>query len=142
MAIDLIPLATLKVQLKPPITIEGGPTGTRMIFEVVSADVEGERLRGQLKGAAAADWLLIGPHGTAMLDVRVTLETDDGADIYLHYHGRSDVSAGIRFPLTIYVAPLFETGDPRYAWLNRVQAVGKGVVTEDLALTYEWYELR
>ena len=28
-----------------------------------------------------------------------------------------------------YVAPVFETGDPRYAWLNAVQAVGKGKLT-------------
>ncbi len=44
--------------------------------------------------------------------------------------------------MTIYVTPLLETGYPRYAWLNKVQAVGKGIVTEDLALTFEWYSLR
>ena len=45
-------------------------------------------------------------------------------------------------PLTVYVAPRFETGDERYAWLNRIQAVGKGTVNEDLSVDYEWYEVR
>jgi len=47
-----------------------------------------------------------------------------------------------RSPSTIYVAPRFETSDERYAWLNRVQAIGKGIVNEDLLLDYEWYEVR
>ena len=37
--------------------------------------------------------------------------------------------------------PLFETGDDRYRWLNRVQAVAKGVL-DGLALTYEVCEVR
>jgi hypothetical protein len=45
-------------------------------------------------------------------------------------------------PATIYVTPRFETGDERYAWLNRIQAVGKGTVHEDLSLDYEWHEIR
>jgi hypothetical protein len=39
------------------------------------------------------------------------------------------------------VTPRFETGDVRYAWLNRIQAVGKGNL-EGSRLTYDWYELR
>lgn len=27
-------------------------------------------------------------------------------------------------------------------WLNRIQAVGKGTVNEDLSVDYEWYEVR
>ncbi|MGA7912893.1 MAG: hypothetical protein WCC30_15295 [Candidatus Dormiibacterota bacterium] len=40
-------------------------------------------------------------------------------------------------------APLYDTADPRYAWLNKIQAVAKGVVTPDLSrLDYEIFELR
>ncbi|MFI4972541.1 MAG: hypothetical protein ACHP7H_07670 [Hyphomicrobiales bacterium] len=40
-------------------------------------------------------------------------------------------------------APLYDTADPRYAWLNKIQAVAKGVVTPDLRrLDYEIFELR
>jgi hypothetical protein len=56
--------------------------------------------------------------------------------------GRLDASQGLDLPETMYVTPRFETGDERYMWLNRIQAVGKGIVGEDLSLDYEWYELR
>ena len=39
--------------------------------------------------------------------------------------------------------PVFETGDPRYSWINEVQAVGKGVLSADKTrLDYEICELR
>jgi hypothetical protein len=39
--------------------------------------------------------------------------------------------------------PVFETGDPRYSWINEVQAAGKGVLSADKTrLDYEIYELR
>ena len=38
--------------------------GRRVIVEVASIEVKGDRLRGEMMGAAAADWLLIGPEGT------------------------------------------------------------------------------
>ena len=53
-----------------------------------------------------------------------------------------DLSKGMQFPMTVYVAPRFETGDERYAWLNRIQAVGMGTLNEDLSVDYEWYEVR
>lgn len=39
-------------------------------------------LRGQLEGVTA-DRTLIGPEGTALFDVRITLRADDGAAIYV-----------------------------------------------------------
>ena len=143
MAIDLVPLCTLRVQLKPSIQVNAGPAGTRLIVEVASAQVKGDRLHGELLGAAAADWMIVGPEGTAMVDVRATLQTDDGAIIFVQYNGRLDTSQGLQFPMTAYVAPLFETGDERYAWLNRIQAVGKGIMPADLSrIDYEVYELQ
>ena len=142
MAVELVPLWTLRIQLKPPIAAGAGPAGTRLIVEVVSAQVKGDRLRGEILGAAAADWMIAGPEGTGTVDARVTLQTDDGAVIFVQYNGRLDASPGSQFPMTAYVAPRFETGDERYAWLNRIQAVGKGILYEDLSLDYEWYEVR
>ena len=50
----------------------------------------GERLNGTGKGNAAADWMRTGEVGIASLDVRVVVETDDGALIYITYEGRAD----------------------------------------------------
>ena len=142
MAIELVPLCTMRVQLKPPIEVGTGPAGTRLIFEAESLKFDGDRFSGEMVGTASGDWLLIGPEGTGTLDIRATFRTHDGAIVFGQYYGRLDASQGLDLPKTIYVTPRFETGDERYAWLNRVQAVGKGVVHEDLALDYEWYELR
>jgi hypothetical protein len=89
---------------------------------------------------AAADWLTVGPDGTGTLDVRATLETDDGALIYNAYRGRLDLTQPVG-SAPIYAAPLYETGDERYAWINKIQAVGKGM-TDGQILEYEIYELR
>lgn len=138
MAIELVPLCEVEVTLAEPIVVGPGPAGTRLIGEVRSARASG-RLTGSLKGNAAADWLLL-QGGVGLLDVRVTIETDDGAVIFAQYNGRMDVSEGIGGK-PVYVAPRFETGDPRYAWLNLVQAVGKGQLS-GTTLRYEWYEVR
>jgi hypothetical protein len=144
MAIRLVPLCALRVQLNPPIEVGAGCAGTRLIIEVASIQAKGDRLRAEMMGAAVADWVLIGPDGTGTLDVRATLRTDDDAIIFMQYNGKvdSDLSQGLQLPVTVYVAPRFETCDERYTWLNRVQAIGKGTAHEDLSLDYEWYEVR
>jgi len=113
-----------------------------MVFEIASVQVKGDRLSGEMLGAAAADWVTVGPEGTGTLDIRETIRTDDGATIFVQYQGKLDLSKGMQFPMTAYVAPRFETSDERYAWLNRIQAVGKGTLNEDLSVDYEWYEVR
>lgn len=141
MALELVPLCTAVVTLAPPIMIPGTPSGTRIIGEVKAMEVTGERIRASLHGAAAADWLVVSPDGTlGTADVRVTWETVDGALVFARYNGRLDMTA---FPPTVYVAPLFDTGDERYLWLTRIQAVAKGVFSADMStLTYEMYEVR
>lgn len=141
MAIDLVPLGTARIQLQPFITLEGTPRGTRHIVEFTDITIEGERLSAKQRGAAAADWLLVDSAGTGALDVRYCAETADGALVYASYAGRVDLSVGL-FAATVYATPLFETGDTRYSWLNKLQAVAKGTIDESLVLTYEVYELR
>jgi hypothetical protein len=133
MALELVPLCTLTVNLAPTINV----SPTLVIGEVTGARAEGERLNGSLKGAAAADWLQVSPDGYGTLDVKVTLETDDGAIVHATYSGRLLFDT-----MTVYAAPLFNTGDERYAWLNRIQAVSKGTFQPDGTLIYEMYELR
>jgi hypothetical protein len=142
MTIELIPLCTATITLADPILIPDTPAGMRVIAEVEDWTVEGERLNAKLRGHAAADWLTVSAQMIGTVDVRGLLETDDGAVIYTYYSGRLDLSQG---PGTspAYSAPLYETGDERYAWLNKIQAVAKGVVTPDgHQLVYEICEVR
>ena len=137
MALELVPLGMITAELSSPFVLSDTPVGGRWIFEVESAVVEGDRLSAKLKGNAAADWLVVAPDGTGTLDVRLLVETDDGALIFVQYHGRVDVASGG----PTYATPRFETGDDRYRWLNKIQAVAKGTL-DGSTLTYELYELR
>lgn len=131
----LKPLCTATYELGEVTTIDAGDHGTRIVAEILGARFEGERLKASLVGRAAADWAAIDPDGRVLVDVRLTLKTDDGVPILVHYQGRGHVSSA-----ATYSAPLFETGDERYAWLTRIQAVGKSVL-EGSTLRYEMYEV-
>ena len=137
---ELVPLCTLEATIGGMHMIGTGPAGARTIAEVSGGSMSGERVNGTVKGNAAADWMLTSKDGIATLDVRVVVETDDGALIYITYEGRADWSEG---PGTkpIYMAPKFETSDERYTWLNSVQAVGKGQLGPG-TVTYEIAEVR
>lgn len=146
---QLQPLMTLRADLKPPQEIGAGPYGTRMIFEVTGGHFEGDSLQGHLR-TCGGDWVLIGADGFGRMDVRVTLETDDGALLYLQYHGTLEMNASVMQALqggdaTNYgdqyfmTAPRLETGDPRYTWLSQIVAVGEGRVLPGPAVEYRVY---
>jgi hypothetical protein len=142
MSIELVPLCTATARLSAPFFVPDTPMGTRVIAEVTSFDFEGERLRAHVKGNAGADWLTLSAQGLGTLDVRCLIETDDEALIFVSYRGRLDLSGGPGASAS-YAAPLFDTGDERYAWINRIQAVAKGQISDGGAtLVYEMYELR
>ena len=142
MPIELVPLATATITFRNTFVLPRTPAGTRMIAEVHDAVFEGDRLRGRLKGHAAADWMTLSPELVGTLDVRGLLETHDGALVYSWYHGRLDLSKPVGSS-PIYAAPLYESGDERYTWLNTIQAVAKGALSEDArTLTYEIHEVR
>ncbi len=141
--IEFVPFCTAIVDIGPNLAIGTGPAGDRSIGEIRAVTVEGERLRGTLAGSAAADWITrTGAIG--VIDVRMAIRTDDGALIFVQYGGRLDLSnpaSGIH----AYIAPVFETGDERYTWLNRVQGAGKGRLVagpDGARLEYEIYEIR
>jgi Protein of unknown function (DUF3237) len=115
-------LFTMKATLAPTTVVQGGPQGSRAIVPVTGGTFEGPKLKGTVV-PPGGDWVTVRADGSFKLDVRVTLLTEDGAAIHVTYNGIGVRKDG-RTPLR--TAPLFETGDPRYAWLNSVQAVGLG----------------
>jgi hypothetical protein len=119
-------IAHVAVQLGDAHALFKAPYGARLNVDVLAARVEGPRIKASLLGLAAADWVTVAPDGqTGALDVRATLKTDDGAIVYTEYRGRVRFSPdGLNQVVT---SPRFETGDARYAWLNGIQCIGKGI---------------
>jgi hypothetical protein len=137
--ITLDPLCTMTLQLKDRYAAGGAPTGQRLIAEIADARLSG-RLAGRLAGRSSADWFTMTASGVGLPDVRLGIQTDDGALVLIRYFGRIRLVPGQQS--FAFVAPVFETGDPRYDWLNEVQAVGKGVMAADRTrLDYEFYEV-
>ena len=128
-------LMTYRATLKAPVIVGTGPTGMRQIFDVTGGTFEGPKLRGTLL-PSGADWIQFGADGIGRLDVRATLATDDGANIYMQYYGIGDFAAaadtlqrGESFDygdIYFVTSPRFETGDERYTWLNRLVCVAEG----------------
>jgi len=117
----------MRLRLTTAATEEIGPTphGTLSIFPITGGSFEGERLRGTVLGGGA-DWVTATADGTFELDLRVTLETDDGALIHMTFTGvRDDANHYFR------TLPRFETAAPKYAFLNRLLAVGTGEIHAD-----------
>ena len=115
-------LGTLRADTGTRTVVENGPQGTRTIVEVVGGRFEGPRLKATVL-IPAGDWITNRADGSYRLDVRLTLKTDDGALILLTYNGIGQTTST---GASLRVAPLFETGDSRYVWLTRLQAIGVG----------------
>jgi hypothetical protein len=129
-------LMTLQVTVAGPQKIGAVPHGTRVTAPITEGRFGGPRLRGRVL-PGGADWTLLRGDGVLELDLRLTLQTDDGALIHMTSfglrHGPPEVIAALGRgekvdPSEYYfrTIPHFETGDPRYGFLNRLLAVSTG----------------
>jgi len=134
--LNLQPLFKAEIALAAPQELGDTPQGRRRIIGITGGRFSGERLSGRVL-PGGADWQVIRADGVADLDARYTLETNDGALIYVrnrgYRHGPPEIlkrlNEGQAVDPTAYymrTTPRFETGDARYAWLNRIVCVASG----------------
>jgi hypothetical protein len=111
------------------------PLGLRFNAYISGGEITGPRLRGRVR-PVGADWLTVRTDGVGILDVRATMETHDGALIYVEYRGVMDlgpdgyqrvVSGNPPAKVSIQTAPRFLTSHPDYLWLNRLQCLNFGM---------------
>ena len=142
----LEPLFRATVEIGAPLSVGMTPLGERRIIPITGGRFDGEKLSGDVL-PGGADWQLVRPDGTALLEARYTLRTRDGALVYVRNRGvRSGPPEALARiargeavdPASYYfrTVPQFETGAPQYAWLNDLVAVcsaarGAGAVTLD-----------
>lgn len=109
-------LLRLVLETHPPNTV-----GDRLIVPVSGGTFEGSKLKGTIVGPSG-DWIEKRRDGSNVLDVRLLLKTDDAQNIYMSWHGIAYPMQG--GALFARITPVFETGAPRYLWLNNVVSVG------------------
>ena len=133
---ELRHLCDIVAELGAPMELGEGRGGKRRIIPITGGTVTGERLNGTVLNLGA-DWQTIFAGGAAELDTRYSMQTHDGALIDIrnfgYRHGPQEVIAAVGRgeqvdPSLYYMRthPRFETGDPRYAWLNAMICVGTG----------------
>lgn len=143
MTIELLawePLFVMRLDVAYDRAQQIGGEARRGIFPVDGGSFEGLRLRGRVLGGGA-DWVSWRGDGTMIIDVRTSLETDDGALIAMRYEGLArptSAEAAEKFArrepgqyedMYIHTTPRFETAHPDYSWLNGVVAVSNGART-------------
>ena len=113
------------------------PPGRRRIVPLVGGTFTGPRLRGTLVPGAGADWQIVLPDGTALGDIRYTLQTDDGDVLYVQSrsvrHGPAEVLARLGrgesvdpAEYTFRACTRIETAAPDLDWLNKGVFVAVG----------------
>lgn len=153
-------LCRVEIELEPdaPLVLGRSPWRNRRVSYIRGGIVHGPRLRGSVR-PGGGDWseLDVDEAGNArtLVDVRSIWTSHDGADVFVTYSGRlvipAHVLADFRDPAKVAtmdpqsyyfrIAPVFETADARYAWLNAVVAIGLGRRTPT-GVTYRVFEIK
>jgi hypothetical protein len=120
----------LDAVLGDPLDLGEVSQGRRRIVPQIGGTFEGPDMKGKLLPGVSADWQILLPDGTALGDIRYTLQTDAGALLYVQSrgvrHGRpevlerlgrgEDVDAG---EYTFRTSTEIETASRELAWLNK-----------------------
>jgi hypothetical protein len=125
----------LEATLGEPVDLGDTARGRRRIVPLTGGTFAGTELNGRLLAGASADWQIVLPDGTALGDVRYTLQTDDGALLYVQSwgvrHGSAEVLARLgrgeevdASEYTFRTSTRIETAARALDWLNRGVFVG------------------
>ncbi len=117
-----------------------GGWGTRVVVPSVTGRIEGPKIAGTVKYFWES--LVIRHDQTLEAEVRLVVETDDGALIHIHYPGIIDTKIDdlmqvlegktVKTCPRVYTTPRFETGHQNYLWMNKVIGVAIGEIRFDL----------
>lgn len=134
-------VATLYIEVGPPIEIGATPAGLRRVIPITGGRVTGSLFEGRVL-AGGADFQLIRTPTETEVEARYVIESDRGETVYIDNRGlrtgSADDIARLREdlpvdPSRIYFrsSPRFETSAPRLAGLTRHLFVGVGIRRPD-----------
>jgi Protein of unknown function (DUF3237) len=138
----------LAVEVGTPLDLGQTQAGHRRIVPIAGGLVSGPRLQGRVL-PGGADWQILHQNGSADLDARYTIQTNDGALVYVANrgvrHGPSEVldrlNRGERVdPGSYYFRSVatFETSAADHTWLTRAIILGSGERYPDKVVIRFW----
>jgi hypothetical protein len=139
----------LEATLGQPLDLGDTPRGHRRIVPLTGGTFTGPELRGTLLPGASADWQIVLPDGTALGDIRSTLQTDAGELLYVQSrsvrHGSAEVLARLgrgedvdASEYTFRTSTQIEAAAPHLDWLNKGVFISVGGRQTDRVI-YETY---
>lgn len=126
----------LEATLGQPLELGDTEQGRKRIVPLTGGTFTGQILgHGKLVPGASADWQTILPDGTALGDIRYTLQTDAGAILYVQSrsvrHGSPEVLGRLARgedvdprEYTFRTATQIQTADSALDWLNKGVFIG------------------
>jgi hypothetical protein len=120
----------LEATLGEPFDLGDIGQGHRRIVPLTGGTFTGTEINGKLLPGASADWQTVLPDGTALGDIRYTLQTDRGELLYVQSrsirHGAPEVLARLgrgedveASEYTFRTATQIETAAPALHWFNK-----------------------
>jgi hypothetical protein len=139
----------LEATLAPPLELGAIAQGRRRIAALSGGTFTGPELNGTLLPGASADWQILLDDGTALGDIRYTLQTDGGDVLYVQSrsvrHGPPEVLARLgrgedvaADEYTFRTATQIETAAQHLDWLNKGVFVSVGG-RQPAGVVYEVY---
>jgi Protein of unknown function (DUF3237) len=139
----------LQASLGEPLDLGDSARGRRRIVPLTGGTFTGPEIAGRLLPGASADWQIVLPDGTALADVRYTLQTDGGDVLYVQSQGVRHGSAAVLARLgrgedvdageyTFRTATRIETAARELDWLNKGIFISVGGRAPG-AVVYETY---
>jgi Protein of unknown function (DUF3237) len=138
----------MQAEVGAPLDFGETQNGHRRVIPIMGGRVEGERLQGRIV-PGGADWQILHSGGAASLDARYTIETNQGALIYVVNRGLRHgppavlerLNRGERVdPGSYYFRSVatFETSAEECAWLTRAIILGVGERYPDTVVIRFW----
>jgi uncharacterized protein DUF3237 len=139
----------LEATVGEPLDLGDLAQGRRRIVPLTGGTFAGPELNGKLLPGSSADWQVVLPDGTALGDVRYTLQTDGGDLLYVQArgvrHGNPEVLARLArsddvdaSEYTFRTSTQIETAAPELDWLNKGVFISVGARQPDRVI-YETY---
>lgn len=144
-------ITRVRATLAEPLELGQTPWGRRRVIGITGGEVDGPLLRGKVL-PGGADWQIVHEGGAATIDTRYTLQSHDGALIYVATRGcragpqevLHRIAAGETIDPSEYyfrVSIQYETSAPEYEWLNWIVAVASAMRLANEVM-YDAYILR